>query len=77
MLCSDANPGHHDGKPATNRLSCDTALLYNWIVESKTWWGKIISINQFPTKDRRYVHSDHNTNNEMLRELQIQKLQNL
>jgi hypothetical protein len=28
MLCPDANPGHHGGKPATNRLSCGTALLW-------------------------------------------------
>jgi hypothetical protein len=26
MLCPDANPGRHSGKPTTNRLSYGTAL---------------------------------------------------
>jgi hypothetical protein len=28
MLCLDANPGRHGGKPATNRLSYGTALIH-------------------------------------------------
>jgi hypothetical protein len=34
ILCPDANPGRRGGKPATNRLSCGTALQWGvtWFV---------------------------------------------
>jgi hypothetical protein len=41
MLCPDANPGRHGGKPATNRLSYGTALyLYILVVQTRAYRRK-------------------------------------